>query len=340
MMATSRAADQLLLAAKVARNGATDLYGARSRLRYAVEDADAAGFAVGQDLSVADRFYGASATFRAARQAQAQAFAADIRQRAAQPVALDQQVAGKVTAATTGISDTFPPDPAAATSPHEREVRAVDNHTFKRDPPPPGSTDNPFVGWTEEQKAQVATEIAHGHALDHFPGKSPEDLARWIFDAMNDPDTRVGTSIKSGGLALLRDGQVVFINPKDGDYGTAFVPKPRPGDSWRTPLEYFEQTTRAPEPLPPPAPGRLPPVAPGEGAPPSPGSAPAPAPRPAPPLESPPAPKGPPPVKPGGGFGGGPAVPFGPRLEPPPHAGHNHPPVIGDMDPDPWDHGE
>lgn len=58
------------------------------------------------------------------------------------------------------------------------------------------------------------------------------------------------------------------------------------------------------------------------------------------PVEAPPAPKVPPPVKGGGGFGGGPAIPFGPTLEPPPHAGHHHPPVIGDMDPDPWDHGD
>ncbi|MBI2693390.1 hypothetical protein [Mycobacterium nebraskense] len=344
MLATSGVADQLEAAAKIARSGASDLYGARSRVRYSVEDARAAGFAVGEDLSVTDRSRGGSAALRAARQAQAQAFVADIRQRAAQLVALDQQVGGKVTAAMASVRDTFPPNSGPATSPQEPKIQAVDNHTFKQEPPPPGPPGNPFAGWTEEQKAQVATEIAHGHALEHFPGKAPQDLARWIYDAMNDPNTRVGTSIKSGGLALLRDGQVVFINPQDGDYGTAFAPTPRPGDSWRTPTEYFEQNTRVPEPLPPPTPGRLPPVARGEMAPATPGSAPAPAARPAPlppaPVEAPPAPKGPSPVEGGEGFGGGPAIPFGPRLEPPPHAGHHHPPVLGDMDPDPWDHGE
>jgi hypothetical protein len=323
MMTTSAAAEQLQTAAKVARGGASDLYAARSRVRYAVEDARTAGFAVEQDLSVTDRLTGGSVAQRAARQAQARTFAADIRQRAAQLVALDQQVAGRVTAAMAGIRDTFPQDLTPGTPPTEPKIEAVDNHTFKQTPPPPGPPGDPFAGWTEEQKAQVAAEIAHGHALEHFPGKTPQDLARWIYDAMNDPNTRVGTSIKSGGLALLRDGQVIFINPQDGDYGTAFVPKPLPGDSWRTPLEYFERNTRAPDPLPPPTPGRLPPVAPGELAPPPSGSSPAPVARP-----------------PGNGFGGGTTTPIGPQLVPPPHAGHHHPPPLGDMDPDPWDHGE
>jgi hypothetical protein len=134
---------------------------------------------------------------------------------------------------------------------------------------------------------------------------------------MNDPNTRFGTNIKSGALTLLRDGRIIYINPKGGDYVTAFAPKPLPGQSWRTPLENFEQNTKAVEPLPPPAPGRLPPLTPGEMAPPAPVPQPpaAPGPAPSPPLETPPAP----PVQGGKGpvFGGGPATPFGPRLEPP-----------------------
>jgi hypothetical protein len=164
--------------------------------------------------------------------------------------------------------------------------------------------------------AQVATEIAHGHALKHFPGMNPRDLARSIYDGMKDPNTRIATSIDFGGMALLRpDGTVIYINPQDGDYGTAFMPKPRPEDTWRTPLEYFEQHTRALEPLAPPTPGRLPPLTPGEMAPPPPAPTPQPplAPRPAPPprVESPapkPAPVEPPALRPGpsvGGSGGG-----------------------------------
>lgn len=129
MKTTSAVADQLQAAAKVARSGASDLYAARSRMRFAVEDAHAAGFDVGEDLSVIDRSTGGSPGWRTARQAQAQGLAADIGQRAAQLVAQDQQVAGRVTAAVSGIRDTFPQRPA---------IQAVDNHTFKQEPPPPG----------------------------------------------------------------------------------------------------------------------------------------------------------------------------------------------------------
>jgi len=343
MLTTSAAADQLQAAAKVARSGASDLYTARSGVRYAVTDARAAGFVVGEDLSVTDRSSGGSMAQRAARQAQAQTFAADIRQRAAQLVALDQQLAGKVTAAMAGLRDSFPQNPTPATSPKKPKVQAVDNHTFKQDPPPPGPPGNPFAGWTEEQKAQVAAEIAQGHAWDEHQGDFPgmmtrQDLARWIYDTMNDPNTRIATSIDSGGMALLRDGRVVFINPRDGDYGTAFKPEPAPGSKWRTPLEYFEQQTRALEPLPPPKQGRLPPIAPGEMAPGAPARL---APRPgSPPIEAPSAPKPAPPINGGEGpmIAGGPGVPLGPTLAPPPH--HHGPHVIGDPAEDPWDFDE
>jgi hypothetical protein len=342
MLTTSAVADQLQAAAKVARSGASDLYAARSRVRYAVEDARRAGFEVGEDLSVIDRSSGGWTAQRVARQAQAQALAGDIRQCAAQLIGLDQQVAAKVTAATAGIGDTFPQDPGTSRDP---KIQAVDNHTFKQDPPPPRPPGNPFAGWTEEQKAQVAAEIAHGHALEihskDFPqGWTESDLARWIYESMNDPSTRFGTHVDSGALTLLRDGKIIYINPKGRHYGTAFAPEPRPGSTWRTPEEYFDQYTKAVGPLSPPAPGRLPPVPPGEVANPAPAPQVPSAPRAAPPpaVETQPAP----PAQRGKGpaFGGGPATPFGPRLEPPPHAGHNHPPVLGDLDPDPWDHGE
>lgn len=141
MTTTSAVADQLHAAASVARGGASDLYTARSRVRYAIEDAHTAGFDVGEDLSVADRMTGGSAAQRAARAAQVQALAGDIRQRAAQLIVLDQQVAGKITAAVAGIRDTFTQTPAPSPPAQENRVSAVDNHTFKQDPSPPPPVD-------------------------------------------------------------------------------------------------------------------------------------------------------------------------------------------------------
>lgn len=339
MMTTSAVADQLESAARIARSGASDLYTARSQVSYMVEDARAAGFDVSEDLSVSDRLRGGSALQRAARQAEARVFAADIGQRSTQLVGIDRQVAGKITAALSGIGQTFPPTPTPHVQPAEGSVQAVDHHNFKQDPPPAPPPGNPFAGWTDAQKQQVAVEIAHGHALEEhladFPRAWAEpDLARWVYEAMNDPNTRFGTNLKSGALTLLRDGKIIYINPKSGDYGTVFKPEPRPGiDTWRTPLEYFEQNTRAVEPLPPPPPGRFPPRSPGEMAPKlaAPVEPPPPAPRPAPPAK--------------GGEGsmlpGGPGTPVGPTLAPPPH--YRGPHVIGDPVEDPWDfdhHGE
>src|ERR1700722_17197088 len=139
MMTTSAVVDQLEEAASVARSGASELEGARSQMRYAVEDARSAGFEVGEDLSVTDRTSGGSAAERAARQAAGQAFAADISGRAARLVSADAQVASRVTAAVAGVGTTFPQTP-----PTNGQVRAVDNHTFKQAPtPPPPSPKGP-----------------------------------------------------------------------------------------------------------------------------------------------------------------------------------------------------
>ncbi len=151
---TSAVVDQLQTAASVARSGASDLYAARSRVRYAVEDALAAGFEVHQDLSVTDRRAGGSGAQRAARATEAQALAGDIRQRAARLVTLDAQVARKVTAAVSGIRDTFAP-----IAPSQNElVRAVDNHTVKQAPPMPPPPD------PKDMTAAEAPAISAAHA--------------------------------------------------------------------------------------------------------------------------------------------------------------------------------
>jgi hypothetical protein len=129
LMTTSGVVDQLQEAATVARSGASELDAARSQVRYAVEDARSAGFEVGEDLSVTDRTSGGSAAQMAARQAAAEAHAANIGGRAAQLVGVDAQVATRVTAAVAGVGNTFPPAPSS-----NGQVQAVDSRTFKQDP--------------------------------------------------------------------------------------------------------------------------------------------------------------------------------------------------------------
>jgi guanyl-specific ribonuclease Sa len=132
LMTTSGVVDQLQAAATGARSGASELDAARSQVRYAVEDARSAGFEVGEDLSVTDRMSGGSAAQMVARQAAAEAHAANIGGRAAQLIGVDTQVATRVSAAVAGVGNTFPPAPSP-----NGQIRAVDNHTFKQDPPWP-----------------------------------------------------------------------------------------------------------------------------------------------------------------------------------------------------------
>lgn len=99
-------ADQLRDAAKIARRGAGDIDAAKRRVLYAVEDAHNAGFTVGQDLSVTDTRTTKNPAELAARQSQAQTLAADICDRAAQLVGLDNEVGTNPTGTAGGIGDT------------------------------------------------------------------------------------------------------------------------------------------------------------------------------------------------------------------------------------------
>lgn len=97
-------ADQLRQAAGIARNGASDISAAQRRVLYGVEDAQNAGFTVGEDLSVTDTRSTPPAE-RATRHAKAQAFAADIRSRAEQLEGAEVKVAGQLTAAAGTVGD-------------------------------------------------------------------------------------------------------------------------------------------------------------------------------------------------------------------------------------------
>ncbi|MBV9723228.1 MAG: hypothetical protein JO082_15090 [Mycobacterium sp.] len=125
--------DRLHEAATIARSGASDLDAARSGMRSAVEDACAAGFEVGEQLSITDRSVGGSAAARSARRAQAQAFAGDIRWRAAHLVEIDRQVAGRITAALVDIGKM---NFAEAAMPG---IQLVDNHWHQDSPSTDGS---------------------------------------------------------------------------------------------------------------------------------------------------------------------------------------------------------
>lgn len=146
-------ADLLRQAAGIARNGASDISAAQRRVLYGVEDAQNAGFAVGEDLSVTDT-HSTTPAERAARQAQAEAFAADIRLRAEQLAGADAKVAGQLTTAAGGVGEVSfapataenhgaPADNRTTSGSHRNGVRLID---FKQDggpQPQPGAPQPP-----------------------------------------------------------------------------------------------------------------------------------------------------------------------------------------------------
>ncbi|MBO0879565.1 MAG: hypothetical protein J2P17_04185 [Mycobacterium sp.] len=96
---------------------------------YAIGEASNAGFRVDDDLSVIDKCISHNAGQRAARRAQAQRFAADIRARAEELAALDQEVAADITNAAGNVGN--PPFGKSG----EGHIQAVDNKVHPRDDP-------------------------------------------------------------------------------------------------------------------------------------------------------------------------------------------------------------
>jgi hypothetical protein len=255
IIAAGAAADQLQTAAKVARSGASDLYAARSRLQYALEDAHAAGFDVDEEGSVFDHSTGGSAAQRAARQAQAEALAANIRQRAGQLVAADQQVAGKVTAAIAGIRDTFPQSPATPTSrtpPRKPDIQAVDHHSFKQEPATPDpNADSPWENRpppkTLDDVRDALRQLQRGRNAPHRELPTAEEIEKfyeWL------------TRNSVGNLPpfefprrQLDDGTVIEMRPKSSSGGPVIEVKPpgaKQGPKVHLPLPFVDDSPQLP----------------------------------------------------------------------------------------------
>lgn len=129
-------AAELRQAAGIARNGASDISAAKQRALHAVEDAQNAGFDVGEDLSVSYTDHGGTPAEQAARQAQAEQMASEIWSRASALEGVDGKVAGQVTAATADLSN------VGFASGHDGSGVQLVDFNQKPDSPPP-----PFAPW-------------------------------------------------------------------------------------------------------------------------------------------------------------------------------------------------
>lgn len=197
-------ADNLRQATRIARAGAGTIGAAQRRVIYAVQDAHSAGFNVEEDLSVTDTRSGRTAPEHASRQAQAQAFASDIRRHAIELVGVEHQVAANITAATSGISFTAFPE-----TPYDRrsQTQAVNHHTFKQDPPGLGPTNGPSA----DDIRRVLDKLPQGNKPEVREVRSPEDLRNlWKWAQQNGVEIPNGYGDPGKGIRYrLPDGTII-----------------------------------------------------------------------------------------------------------------------------------
>src|SRR5574337_201905 len=122
---------QLREAATAARYGFAQQNGAKESALDAVGDAEQAGFSPKEDLSVTDRQAGGSAATRVARQAHAQALAAQIQHRAALLVASNQEIATKITAAAGNIGEFSFDEQGATATRKEKKTTGLNSSTIR-----------------------------------------------------------------------------------------------------------------------------------------------------------------------------------------------------------------
>jgi len=147
-------ADRLREASQAARRGASDISAVQRSVLYKVDDAQQAGFVVGEDLSVTDTRTSSNAAELAARQAQAQAFSAEIRSGAGQLLATDTEVGTNLTGTAGDVGGltfneqpiTVDGKPYRVTADPHNGIQLV-SHGFKTDEPgspsPPPQPDPP-----------------------------------------------------------------------------------------------------------------------------------------------------------------------------------------------------
>ena len=166
-------ADVLRGASSTARLGASDLQYAQRNAMAAIEAAQAAGFTVGEDLSVSDPTPMAT-LLRGGRQAEAEELAADIAWRAEALSTLDAEVATKITTITAPLhtvsfdeTPTDDPDNAIHALDHKqspapddptkgdehREQSALDGWQYPWDPPPPSDSAPGGGRWEIDHRA-------------------------------------------------------------------------------------------------------------------------------------------------------------------------------------------
>jgi hypothetical protein len=213
----SSKADQLREASLTARTGAGDISAAQRSVLYKIDDAHEAGFVVGEDLSVSDARTSRNVVEVAARQAQAQALAADIRSRAAQLLAADSEVGAKLTATAGDVGDVnFNEKPVA----HDGKIQLVD---WKQAPAPA-----PGPGPTGQDARNAIKNLPRGTKDNFLEIRSEQDL-RNLWTWLSEGATERANDRYSGTEKILKDGTVIGIRESKKHGPTIEIHPPNDG---------------------------------------------------------------------------------------------------------------
>jgi hypothetical protein len=217
--------DQLRVAALTARKGAGDISAFQRSVLYKVDDAHQAGFVVGEDLSVTDTRTSRNAAELAQRQAQAQAFSADIRSRAAQLMAADSEVGTKLTATAGDVGSlTFDEKPITyngkpihvGADPRNGTIQLVD---WKQAPTP-----TPTPGHTGQDVREAIKDLPKGTRATFGEVRSEDDLRRLWNWATEGAAERTPPSTYKGTEKVLRDGTIIGLRSGDDGLTLDFNP--------------------------------------------------------------------------------------------------------------------
>ena len=257
-LAVTSLADKLQDASAVARAGKRDIDAARQSLLAAVSAAEGAGFVVGEDFSVTSR-----GSVSAARQAEAQAMAAEIRIRIANLIATEQEVAATITAAASGIDDVRINDG----SDDQPTVQLVDNRIVREAPPlpeppepPPGPM--PPIDGADDIRRVLDPLQNGGKRGPNGVGTKPGVVEAWDTGAMkrmwdyltrNATDADAGPGY-SGPVRVLPDGTKIGLRQSAkgwDDTIDVWYPDGTNGTKVHTPYAPYFPSIGAPPQLPP-----------------------------------------------------------------------------------------
>jgi len=169
------ASDCLTAAADIARRGADRLGDLKRSALSAISDARAAGFTVGEDLSVSDNSVLPVGPALAARQAQAEEFAADIHTRAAALSLADHEVAASISAVLAPLAEVvFAEAPGGNGTVHALDYKTSPANLVDKQQIPVGKDPEEVKRWWDSLPQETKEQMLHDWpeqmgALDGIP---------------------------------------------------------------------------------------------------------------------------------------------------------------------------